>query len=1049
MRLDTSHSVRMLMTMLLLTAGTFVMYALPAAGITPDKATRITAPVTLTVQSGSNYIRIAPDNLPATVSYVADTAFGPIPMALVTGDTLDAQMVFDTCHIAWRWSVEEAESDRIIEIIAHENAKIYVAPHVCLVTTSDTTATSCGSYEWRGTTYSATGDYPITFTNAAGCDSIRTLRLTVYPQPENRDTNAVVWDSISWYGTTYKQSGDFPIQRYDANGCDFTHTLHLTVHTTTYDSYAENRCDSIQYNGKKYTETGVYADTVYDSAGNRTITTLSLTIPHSSSGEEHIEECDTYTWHGKTYTASGEYRDTIENVAGCDSIVTLYLTIHPSSHNTLPAITECDSYVWGDTTIYDSGTYTRRFTSIHGCDSVVTQTITVGHPYYDVVDRVTAYDSYTWINGTTYTSSKTGPAYSLSTVDGCDSLITLDLTIRHLQVKDTFERTLCETYMPYDWYGKSYRESGVYASDTIQGKEVGGIYMDTVHYVNLTVLPVTTGDTTATACESFDWHGQTYTASGNYPLTLTNVHGCDSTVTLHLTILSKTRGDTTATACESFDWHGQNYTASGDYPLTLTNAAGCDSIVTLHLTIAHPTTGDTTATACESFHWYGQNYTSSGDYPFTLTSAAGCDSTVTLHLTISRQLTGDTTATACESFDWHGQNYTSSGDYPFTLTSTEGCDSTVTLHLTINHPTTGDTTATACESFTWYGASYTNSGDYSHALTNAAGCDSTVTLHLTIYKPTTGDTTATACNAFTWYGDTYISSGNYSRLMPGANSHGCDSTLILHLTISQPSTGEETRSVCDSVQWNGQWYRESGNYTYSTQNVAGCDSTATLHLTVNHPTTDSETREACVSYLWHGETYRTSGEYSFTLTNAAGCDSVVTLYLTIVDNCATYDTVYFCHGLNTEHEEKVTDGLIRRYVPYSYESPDEWNSMEGVFVRGEGSRTLLDLHRAEQNLYAHYVDGLEPVVSIHWSYRPEGESAYRMLAAEQEAQWVEAGVIALQVQFLCGHVYRSNIPTDVETVNEEGTSGHKMLINGELIILRGGVKYTILGNKIR
>jgi hypothetical protein len=52
-----------------------------------------------------------------------------------------------------------------------------------------------------------------------------------------------------------------------------------------------------------------------------------------------------------------------------------------------------------------------------------------------------------------------------------------------------------------------------------------------------------------------------------------------------LTINHSTAGDTTAIACNNFNWHGTNYTNSGTATHLFTNAAGCDSVVTLHLTI--------------------------------------------------------------------------------------------------------------------------------------------------------------------------------------------------------------------------------------------------------------------------------------------------------------------------------------------------------------------------------------------------------------------------------------------------------------------------------
>ena len=51
---------------------------------------------------------------------------------------------------------------------------------------------------------------------------------------------------------------------------------------------------------------------------------------------------------------------------------------------------------------------------------------------YSVTDMVMACDSYTWIDGVTYTSSNNTATDTLISTTGCDSVITLDLTITSL-----------------------------------------------------------------------------------------------------------------------------------------------------------------------------------------------------------------------------------------------------------------------------------------------------------------------------------------------------------------------------------------------------------------------------------------------------------------------------------------------------------------------------------------------------------------------------------------------------------------------------------------
>lgn len=288
-----------------------------------------------------------------------------------------------------------------------------------------------------------------------------------------------------------------------------------------------------------------------------------------------------------------------------------------------------------------------------------------------------------------------------------------------------------------------------------------------------------------TQCGSYTWqNGMTYSTSGTYYDTLTNVAGCDSVVTLHLTVNYSVAELVEVTACDSYTWNGTTYTHSGDYTQTLTNAIGCDSVVTLHLTVNYSVTELAEATACDFYTWNGTTYTQSGEYVQTFTAANGCDSVVTLHLTVKHSVTHDTTAAACNYFHLNDVMYTESGDYSQSFTASNGCDSVVMLHLTVSHPTTGDTTAVACDAFTWYELiNIIQSGNYTRTFTSAAGCDSVVTLHLTVNSSEESEfAIATEDSCYIWNAETYCSSGDYVQTLQTVN--GCDSVVTLHLTVS-------------------------------------------------------------------------------------------------------------------------------------------------------------------------------------------------------------------------------------------------------------------------
>ncbi|WP_298395115.1 LamG-like jellyroll fold domain-containing protein, partial [Flavobacterium sp.] len=99
---------------------------------------------------------------------------------------------------------------------------------------------------------------------------------------------------------------------------------------------------------------------------------------------------------------------------------------------------------------------------------------------------------------------------------------------------------------------------------------------------------------TQTSCDSYLWSvtGLTYTTSGIYTGTTTNVNGCIVNETLNLTINNSSTSSETITACNTYTWpeNGVTYTSSGVYTNTTTNASGCPNVATLNLTIQNSTT---------------------------------------------------------------------------------------------------------------------------------------------------------------------------------------------------------------------------------------------------------------------------------------------------------------------------------------------------------------------------------------------------------------------------------------------------------------------------
>ena len=112
---------------------------------------------------------------------------------------------------------------------------------------------------------------------------------------------------------------------------------------------------------------------------------------------------------------------------GCDSLVTLDLTIGNSNTGT-DTQTACDSYTWvdGNTYTVSNNSATWILTNAAGCDSTVTLDLTITNSNSGT-DTQTACISYTWIDGTTYTASNNSATFTIAggAANGCDSLVLL------------------------------------------------------------------------------------------------------------------------------------------------------------------------------------------------------------------------------------------------------------------------------------------------------------------------------------------------------------------------------------------------------------------------------------------------------------------------------------------------------------------------------------------------------------------------------------------------------------------------------------------------
>ena len=141
-----------------------------------------------------------------------------------------------------------------------------------------------------------------------------------------------------------------------------------------------------------------------------------------------------------------------------------------------------------------------------------------------------------------------------------------------------------------------------------------------------------------------------------------------------------------------------------------------------------------------------------------------------------------------------------------------------------------------------------------------------------------------SCESYEWNGQIYEESGIYQTTL--VNQWGCDSIATLDLTINQPEVYFVPYPIyaCDTYEWGDMTLTESGAYEQTFTNQYGCDSTVTMSLFIKHSVEHQFTYMGCGEYEWNGQLYSVSGDYQQTFPAANGCDSIVTLHLNMIDD---------------------------------------------------------------------------------------------------------------------------------------------------------------------
>ena len=787
--------------------------------------------------------------IPTTFSEYYDTVVeNDLPHTFLH-HTYSSDTVGDTLHI-----INAAGCDSIItySLTVHHNVT---------ATADSTVCESSLPILWNDSTFTSAGSKSTLLHTVGGADSALTMTLQVVPSTYSTYFDTIVENELphSFHHHTYTNDtvGD-TLHIANIAGCDSIITYRLFVHRNVTASADSTICESslpLLWNDSTWVSAGTKTTILTSSTGADSILTMTLIVIPTTFSEYYdtvVENDLPHTFLHHTYS-SDTVGDTlhIANIAGCDSIITYNLTVH---HNIQVEIdsTVCESslpILWNDSTFTEAGNKIVHLFTTHGADSTLTMALQViPTTYATVYDTIVENDLPYSFHHHTYSNDTVGDTLHITSIAGCDSIITYSLTV-HRNVTATADSTICSSQLPFLWNDSTFSTAGT--KTTTLTAYTGA---DSILTMTLNVLQSYLERDTLSLCANelpITWRDTlfgTNSTDGLYSREHTTVEGCDSICTLLLYVRSTYLQNDTIAICQDalpYTWRDtilQDGTVSSDYQLQRTSIYGCDSIMTLNLTVNPIYSLQDTITLCDNYFPYSwrdtlfNTGTPTGIYTIHRTTIAACDSAMTLNLIVNPTDSVADIQEHCDSYTWMDSiTYTATTSEPtLTFANRYGCDSTLHLQLTIHYAHSGTDSIESCEEIVWIdGNTYSDPNTAAqYTITTVDGCDSIVTLHLTLLDPTFTSLTDSFCTGTTYlFGDRILDvGGTYIDSLKTVEN--CDSIVTLVLTKLQlPNIDISTTHdcptqshlitatsdvnylywTCSGNDWNSQWGSEHGN----------------------------------------------------------------------------------------------------------------------------------------------------------------------------------------------------------------------------------------------
>ncbi len=799
------------------------------------------------------------------------------------------------------------------------------------------------------------GTWTDTFITLNGCDSLRTLILTVNPLPNVNSTPAIATvcagqstilsgtgaTSYAWSGgindggpfipastTTYTVTGT------DANGCSNTNTKLVTVNALPNVNSTSTPLNGIVCAGNSVTLTGTGASTYIWSGGVNNGVSF---VPLSTA----------------TYTVTGT------DANGCSNTNIKLITVNPLPTISINSIPNPPTICIGA-----SISLTANGANTYAWSGGISNGISF-NPVVSTTYTVTGTD----VNNCSNTNSIAVTVNPLPNVNSTPPLATLCFG-QSMTLNGTGAST-------YTWSGGVINNSPFTINNsttyTVTGTDANGCSNTNTKLVTVNALPTLSisptnpsiclnqnVNLTANGANSYSWSpglglNQTTGATVNagptvtttYTVTGTDVNGCNNTISNSVNVNALPiliTAPSSATICQL---DSIVLTVSGANTFSWSPSAGLNTV-----------SGNTVKASPNA----------STTYTITGTNANGCTNTQTISVIVNPLPVlnvSPANPTICFS---ESIILSASGATTYSWSPTTGLNNTAVANVVANPSST---------------QIYTITG------TDANGCSNTISTSLIVnplpvlsITPTNpaiciGDAVNVSCNGASTYlwspaAGLNTTVGNNVQANPtntttnqiiGTSNQGCKDSITntvtvnplpiltvspISNTICQGQTTTLTVSGATIYAWTpgGSLNTASGTtvqatpYLTTTYTIVGtdintCTSTKQITVNVNPSYTKYDTLELCdgMSYTFGNQTITTAGNYMYTFQTTMSCDSIVNLHVIVYDKPIA--------GFTIDHDVCVGDAITIQNNWQSSQATYNWNVGDGILTSNTPSINVI------------------------------------------------------------------------------------------------------------